>query len=58
MNRKTAVGLFSFGGILLGIGIGFLIWGMKKETPSLAGKDCTVDGRKGKTDNNGVCKAV
>lgn len=60
MNRKTGVGLGIFVGILLGIGIGWIIWGMNKNNGSaLAGRDCTLsDGvTKGKTDKNGVCIA-
>lgn len=58
MNRKVATGLFTFIGLAIGFGIGWMVFGMNKNG-SIAGKDCTLaDGvTKGKTDNAGVCKA-
>lgn len=60
MNRNKAVALFSLLALVIGVGLGWLIFAPKKNgSASLAGKDCTMpDGTtKGKTDSAGVCKA-
>lgn len=61
LNRKHGTVLFSIGALLVGIGLGWLFFAPSKPKVGgaiIAGKDCTTsDGKKGKTDSTGVCKA-
>lgn len=59
INRKAFSAIMFFSGAT----VMFLVWGFSTgwkftASASLAGKDCMVDGKRGKTDDKGVCKAA
>lgn len=57
ISKKKGITLFTLGGILVGIGLGWLIFSPKKPQ-SLVGTACTKDGKTGVTQADGSCKVV